>query len=353
MINREDLARLKNCAELTWYLQHYFSRLNMNFKLDWELRSDKQFVSDCFSKNECYHYQDFASALNQSGMFTEVKIVRSRQEEDQFRILVKTDSVLNLLEQFRLANYFNALLRVFPISGAVCLPSALNEQLHIKARNSTYNHTNLIQVLKILGISYSILPCSALTISCVEVSSLIHHQKQLCLDYLKETIMKIEPGIKIFQTKLNVTELNSGKFDVKMSVSENVWETVPAISFYFKTSPFTLASLKQIHSTHVEFKVSGYFMDEDKETPCGIKPKKLLDIPFIIKDILWATIQKSRSNYYDTLLTFKSKESHYGFSNLPFDISKEILSLACDDSALFSEDEKKSSIDRISEYRLG
>lgn len=347
MINQADVLRLKFEQELNEHLQGYFCTID----LTWEVRSEQQVVSCTFSLPETSVIESVIDILKQSEMFTAVSLVQSRVEQDKWRICIKTESVTDLVDQFRHAQYFNALLKVLPVSGILCTPSSKRDQLTIQicATKNSFHHVP--KLLDLLMISWKVASSSKIVIPCHEVCSLIAQQKKLCLDYLIQTIQAIDTSIRVYGEGINTSYLASGRDSVHLYFSDNYWLTTPAIIFEFKSNQQTHSKLAALDPELFEFKVSGYY-DNEPMVPCGIIVNRIVDIPFIIKDMTLPVIRQSRSNYLDTLLTFKGKTKEYGFSNLPYDISKSILLQVCDDSTLLSKDEISKHIDKISSYSL-
>lgn len=354
MINNDEIIRLTLCSELTSHIQHYLKAMSIDcLPLEWDIRSNQQIVSNCFLTENAPNTTPILTALTQSGMFTGVSIVQSRTEEGKSRILLKTDSFSNLLDKFKHAQYFNTLIQILPISGVICLPSSQSNQLTIQACNLQRNsYEQIPNLLNLLMIYWKELSPSKIAISCQEVDLLINKHRQLCLDYLIQSIKNIDEGSENFMSALNVEYFHQNRFGVNMNYSQESWRTTPGVLFQVKNKKATLKKFEEMHPGILEVKVSGYLMFKDAVMPCGIKPKRLLDIPFIIKDITLASMRQSRSNYLDSLLVFKGKPKDYGFSSFPYEISKMILLHVCDDSALLTAREKNEHIDRIANYKL-
>lgn len=351
MINQADLLQIKIEKELNQYLQAYFRTIGLKYRFTWEVRTQQQVVSSSFFLPEVPDVDSVINILKQSEMFTAVSIVHSRVEQGKLRICIKTASVTELVDKFRHAQYFNALLKVLPVSGILCIPSSEREQLTIQKCAVKNGFQHVPKLLDLLMISWKVLPSLKIVIPYHEVGSLIAKQKQLCLDYLIQTIHPINTTIKVYGKGANTEYLSSGHDSVHLNFSDNCWSTTPAVIFEFERNQQTLSDLTALEPELIEFKVSGYY-DNDPMVPCGIRVKRIIDIPFIIKDITFASIRQNRSNYLDTLLTFKGKTKDYGFSGLPYEISKLILLQACNDSVLLSEDEISEHIDKITNYSL-
>ena len=353
MINQDDLRNSLQTSELNRHFKNYLQLMGLKSNLEWEIRADTQIVSNCFPASDNTKMIPVLSLLQQSGIFIEVKVFNSKTQLNTKRIVLNTDNVTNLLDKFRCADYFNALLKVLPVTGLICIPSSLDNQLTIQVSSLKNSYKQVPLLLNLLKMCWEVSPSNQITIPCLSVATLITQQKQVYLDYLLTTIKGIDNSIKLFDAGTNIHYLSSGNGEVRTTYSKNFWETTPGMIFEFKKNYTTLQKLREINPEVLEVKLSGYY-DNDPLMPCGVRLNRYLDIPFAIKDIAFTDIRKinARNNYLDCLLTFKGKTKEYGFSSLPYEVSKKILLLTDDKSSLLTENEKSELIDSIKDYKF-
>ncbi|WP_298625113.1 hypothetical protein [uncultured Legionella sp.] len=357
MINKAELLRQNNERRLEQtleqHLQNYFRTVGLKYKLKWEVRSEQQIVSCCFSLSQIPDLEVVLEVLKQSEMFNKVGIVQSKIQQGKFRILIQTDNVINLVYKFQHAEYFNALLRVLPVSGILCVPSSRHDKLTIQACAPKNSIQHVPTFLKLSKLPSTISLLENIEISCTDVAFLIAQHKQLCLNYLVESVQSIDASIKIYGQEIKTECLSSSHHSVFMNFSNNPWATTPALIFEFQKNPTTLKMLTNLHSGLLEFKINGYYDESDALVPCGIRVNHVINIPSIIKnDLALPMIRQSRNNYTDTLLIFKGKTSGYGIPGLPYDISKQILLKTNDEVSSLSEEDKSKYIDKLSSFSL-
>ena len=288
-------------------------------------------------------------------MFLLVGIVQSTTQTGKSRILIKTDSVSDLLDKFIHAHYVNALLQLTPASGIVCIPSALKGQITFQACEKNNSYKQIPTLLKLLDIPYEISPASLISISCTEVDLLITQHKHLCLQYITEAITNVDDSITIDAEEINVIDFSPSPNNITRMYSQNLCESTPAVTFRLKRDSETLELLYKMHPNLLMVTTTGY-RDVEPIMPCGIKVNSIFDIPVFLKDTLLSkmqiAIQSARTSYLDSLLTFKSRTGAFVVPSLPYEVSKMILLQICDDCALLTEQQKDSHLDKIRDYRL-